>query len=270
MAKSKATYGTENARGTFCIVPQRCVHDTRLQHRPKTLLCLLAIANYCNKMGYAFPNQKTIAKDLNITQSTVSKHIKLLIEYGYIRYATKKFNKALSYRSNAYFMVFDPSITEDDARAIQNTKDLEEIDKQDVNNLAHIVDKSDNIPSNRIPNIPSERLSNRDINRDYIVLSKKIINEFKKILEQTYGHIIIWKLEDQDMVSRWLSYGHSKEYITKRIRSTLEWRKANGKDSIKRITYFDKVFTPESGPKTKRDQLGDLINKFGSTNKIKW
>lgn len=276
MAK-RETFGTERARGVFCVIPQRAVHDTRLQKRPKTLLVLLAIANFCNRTGIAFPNQKTIASDLNIKQPTVSKHIKLLMEYGYLRYATKKFNKALSYRSNAYFMVFDDSITEEDAKAVQTSKDMEVIEEQDNHNMSKLinsknVDKPPNIHSEGIPDIHSEGISNTDINTNikYISVSRDIINGFKKILEETYGHVAIWKQQDIEIVSSWLQQGHKPEYILSRIKGYLEYRKKNGQDSIKRITYFDKVFMDTKGPKDKKAELSELLNKFTATHKIRW
>ena len=283
MAKGE-TYGTERARGIFCIIPQRAVHDTRLQKRPKTLLVLLAIANFSNRQGVSFPNQKTIADDLGIKQPTISKHIKLLMEYGYLRYATKKFNKALSYRSNAYFMVFDDSITEEDAKAIQNSRDLEQIEEQDNHNMSKLINKNvdnlttkepnkpHNIHSEGISDIHSEGISNRDINISikYISISKDIINSFKKILEETYGHVAIWKEQDAEIVSKWLHKGHKPEYILSRIKGTLEYRKKNGQDSIKRITYFDKVFMDSKGPKDKKAELSELLNKFTATHKVRW
>ena len=283
MAK-RETFGTERARGVFCVIPQRAVHDTRLQKRPKTLLVLLAIANFSNRQGVSFPNQKTLASDLNIKQPTISKHIKLLMEYGYLRYATKKFNKALSYRSNAYFMVFDEDITEQDAKAVQTSKDLEQIEEQDNHNMSKLINrnvdnsttkepnKPPNIHSERIPDIHSERISNTDINTNikYISISRDIINGFKKILEETYGHVAIWKEQDIEIVSSWLQQGHKPEYILSRIKGYLEYRKKNGQDSIKRITYFDKVFLDSKGPKDKKAELSELLNKFTATHKVRW
>lgn len=261
----KETYGMEKARGVFCIIPQRAIHDTRLQKRPKTLLCLLAVANYANRMGVAYPNQKTIAKDLNITQSTVSRHIKLLMEYGYIRYATKKFNKALSFRSNAYFIVFDEAVSEQDAAAVQTAKDWEDIHRQPP----PTVDKPTSMVPKRMSSIHSEHISNRDINYINLDISRNIINQFKKMLETKFGQVIIWKGEDEEIVAQWLRR-HSKEYILKNIESTLDWRRSKEMDGIKRITYFHKKFMESAGPKSKKEQLDQILGKFNSTHKIKW
>lgn len=275
MAKKPDTFGTEKARGTFCIIPQRAVHDTRLQHRPKTMLCFLALANYSNRAGVCYPNQATIAKDLNITQSTVSRHIKLLMEYGYVRYATKKFNKSLSYRSNAYFIVYQEDITEQDAIAIQNAKDHESLNEpltipEGPKSVDKPTNKKPRMQSERIPDMQSEYISNRDINIKYKDISKNVMNEYKKLLEQTYGHVIIWRQQDQEVVEAWLHKGHSPEFILKRIKSNLEYRKRQGLDSVKRITYYDKQFMTSSQPKDNAETLQQLLNKFTATHKIKW
>jgi DNA-binding transcriptional ArsR family regulator len=267
----KSTYGMEKARGVFCVVPQRAVHDTRLQHRPKTLLCLLALCNYANRTGVCYPNQNTIAKDLNITQSTVSRHIKLLKEYGYVRMASKKsksgsVSKALSWRSNAYFIVFDDSVTEQDAIAVQTAKDWDDIHNQPVDKPPP---KNDDMYSNRMLDIHSNTISNTNHNTYINPISKNIINEFKKMLETKFGQVIIWKGEDEAIVSQWLER-HSKEWILNNIERSLDWRRSKDMDGIKRITYFHKRFMDDGGPKTKRDQFENLVGKFTNTHRVKW
>ena len=268
----------EKARGVFCVVPQRCVHDTRLQRRPKTLLCLLALCNYANRTGVCYPNQKTISQDLNITQSTVSRHIKLLKEYGYVRMASKKnksgsISKALSWRSNAYFIVFDESVTEEDAIAAQTSRDWDQIEEQNKQIKASLtvdkpLEKKSHMQSEHISNMHSEYISNTSTNTINKDISKNIINEFKKMLETKFGHVIVWKGEDQQTVQQWLDKGHKPEFILKVIANTLDYRKDKGLDSIKRITYFHKKFM-DVGPKNKKESLDQLLGKFVSTHRIR-
>lgn len=190
------------------------------------------------------------------------------MEYGYIRYATKKFNKSLSWRSNAYFIVFDESVSEEDARAVQTAKDWNQIEKesQPVDNLPK---KEGRMHLETMSHIHSETISNRELNTVNIDISKNIINEFKKMLETKYGQVIIWKAEDAETVSQWLD-NHSKEYILKNIESTLDWRRSKGMDSIKRITYFHKKFMDTNGPKNQKETLDGLLNKFTATHRIKY
>ena len=91
-------------------------------------MILRRLGNYTSRQGVCwYSNQITIAKNLHITQSTVSRHIKKLIEWGYIRYAKKHPNL----RGNKYFMVFDPKIKEEDALAYGSIKtDLMKINQK--------------------------------------------------------------------------------------------------------------------------------------------
>ena len=87
MSDKKADYGKGRTPGHFCVLPQRAVIDKRFKTYPRTFMILAALGNYTSRQGVCWPNQATIAKNLHITQSTVSRHIKKLIEWDYIRYA---------------------------------------------------------------------------------------------------------------------------------------------------------------------------------------
>ena len=89
MTKKKADYGKGKTPGAFCVLPQRAVIDPRFKTYPRTFMILACLGNYTSRTGVCWPNQITIARNLHITQSTVSKHIQKLIEWGYIRYAKK-------------------------------------------------------------------------------------------------------------------------------------------------------------------------------------
>ena len=84
MSDKKPDYGKGRTPGHFCVLPQRAVIDKRFKQYPRTFMILAALGNYTSRQGVCWPNQITIAKNLHITQSTVSRHIKKLIEWGYI------------------------------------------------------------------------------------------------------------------------------------------------------------------------------------------
>jgi hypothetical protein len=175
-------------------------------------------------------------------------------------------SKALSWRSNAYFIVFDESVTEQDAMAVQTAKDWDDIHKQPVDKPPP---ESDDMHSERIPVMQSEYISNTNNNTYINPISKNIINEFKKMLETKFGQVIIWKGEDEAIVSQWLER-HSKEWILNNIERSLNWRRSKDMDGIKRITYFHKRFMDDGKPKTKRDEFDNLVGKFTNTHRMKW
>jgi DNA-binding transcriptional regulator GbsR (MarR family) len=266
-------------RGTFCILPQRAVLDKRLQHRPKTFLTFCCLCNYANRTGLAFPNQLTMAKDLGVTQSNISRHIKLLIEYGYVRYASKKGHKNL--KGNRYFIVFDEEVTEQHALSIQTAKDMDSIEEPVIHTQGpKTTDKEAKIKpintvrmsSDGIQRMSSDLMSNRDYNTRYKLVAKDIINEYKKKVESTYGHTIIYKLEHIALVEGWLANGYTKEYLNNRIANMIDYRASHSLDSIKSIAYFKSIFTKGTeakAPQNDTEQLNNLIKKFTNTHKIR-
>ena len=159
----------------------------------------------------------------------------------------------------------DEAVSEQDAIAVQNSRDWDQIAKesQPVDNLPI---KESRMQSETMSHMHSEYISKREHNTINIDISKNIINEFKKMLETKYGQVIIWKAEDAEIVSQWLGK-HSKEYILKNIENTLDWRRSKGMDSIKRITYFHKKFMEIKGPKNQKETLDGLLNKFTATHR---
>ena len=92
-----------------------------------------------------------------------------------------------------------------------------------------------------------------------------------EIVEEIFGHQVQHKLEHEHLVDIWLK-DFSKEYILKRIRNTIQYRRDNGKDSIKSIGYFKNVFVKNANkkPSSKKAELDQLLGKFKANHKIKF
>ena len=187
MTKNKPSYGKGKTPGHFCVIPQRAVIDPRFKKHSSVFRVLCAIGNYTSRQGVAWPNQRTLARDLSITQSTISRHIKKLIEFGYIRYARKH----PGLKGLKYFMVFDPSITEDDAKAIATEKDRSFTEKPEipkgpkgiVHKDIHRVNKSitknnSNMSSDTYKDIHSDASVTTKQNNIYSYKAKMLCNEF--------------------------------------------------------------------------------------------
>tara|TARA_R110000744_G_scaffold27429_1_gene67005 strand:+ start:835 stop:1578 length:744 start_codon:yes stop_codon:yes gene_type:complete len=247
MEKKKNDYSGGRTPAIWCVIPQRAVVDKRLQRRPKTFMMLCALGNYTNRYGTCYPNQLTLARDCNVTQQTVSYHIKLLMEYGYIAYAKK--HKSL--KGNKYFMIFDPNnaVEQEEARAMQKTEHVEAIEEPITIVQGHKT-MDDKKPSKT---------------------AKNIMADFKKIVMELYGQNIIWKPDHETLVQEWLDSGHKKEYILNRVRNILEYRIKNNMDSVKSIIYFKNIFSKQKpAEKTDKETLDGLIKKFTNTHKMKW
>ena len=106
MAKKK------NDLRLYIHLPIRAYKDPRLQQHRQALFVLAALCAYTDPRGKCFPNQISLAKDLNVSRQAISRYIKRLIEWGYVKYARKQFR---GQRGNSYFVVYDKNTSESQA-----------------------------------------------------------------------------------------------------------------------------------------------------------
>ena len=277
--KKKADYGKGRTPGHFCVLPQRAVIDKRFKTYPRTFMILAALGNYTSRQGVCWPNQITIAKNLHITQSTVSRHIKKLIEWDYIRYAKKH----PGLKGNKYFMVFDPKIKEEDALAMVPDKDRSYEDKPELHvgpkggdkkqyaPRVHktVVKNSSNMVSSTYPDMQSEYMHNNPKNNHIYPIVRNILNRFVRITEEIFGTLVQYTTEDEKMVSEWVKEGLTEARAAARIKEILLWRRNNRKECPKRIVFYKDVFFRKPKPTTNKELVQDILKKVVRSTKIR-
>jgi|TARA_E500000331_G_scaffold205744_1_gene197343 DNA-binding transcriptional regulator GbsR (MarR family) len=277
--KKKADYGKGRTPGHFCVLPQRAVIDKRFKTYPRTFMILAALGNYTSRQGVCWPNQITIAKNLHITQSTVSRHIKKLIEWDYIRYAKKH----PGLKGNKYFMVFDPKIKEEDALAMVPDKDRSYEDKPEIHvgpkggdkkkyaPRVHktVVKNSSNMVSSTYPDMQSEYMHNNPKNNHIYPIVRNILNRFVRITEEIFGTLVQYTTEDEKMVSEWVKEGLTEARAAARIKEILLWRRNNRKECPKRIVFYKDVFFRKPKPTTNKELVQDILKKVVRSTKIR-
>ena len=279
MSDKKADYGKGRTPGHFCVLPQRAVIDKRFKTYPRTFMILAALGNYTSRQGVCWPNQITIAKNLHITQSTVSRHIKKLIEWDYIRYAKKH----PGLKGNKYFMVFDPKIKEEDALAMVPDKDRSYEDKPEIHvgpkggdkkkyaPRVHktVVKNSSNMVSSTYPDMQSEYMHNNPKNNHIYPIVRNILNRFVRITEEIFGTLVQYTTEDEKMVSEWVKEGLTEARAAARIKEILLWRRNNRKECPKRIVFYKDVFFRKPKPTTNKELVQDILKKVVRSTKIR-
>jgi len=277
--KKKADYGKGRTPGHFCVLPQRAVIDKRFKTYPRTFMILAALGNYTSRQGVCWPNQLTIARNLHITQSTVSRHIKKLIEWDYIRYAKKH----PGLKGNKYFMVFDPKIKEEDALAMVPDKDRSYEDKPEIHvgpkggdkkkyaPRVHktVVKNSSNMVSSTYPDMQSEYMHNNPKNNHIYPIVRNILNRFVRITEEIFGTLVQYTTEDEKMVSEWVKEGLTEARAAARIKEILLWRRNNRKECPKRIVFYKDVFFRKPKPTTNKELVQDILKKVVRSTKIR-
>lgn len=68
---------------TYSILPARAVQDDKM--RPTSFKVLAALCIHTNGYGICWPSQLTLAMHLRVSKVTVMRHIKILIDAGYVR-----------------------------------------------------------------------------------------------------------------------------------------------------------------------------------------
>ena len=278
MSDKKADYGKGRTPGHFCVLPQRAVIDKRFKTYPRTFMILAALGNYTSRQGVCWPNQATIAKNLHITQSTVSRHIKKLIEWDYIRYAKKH----PGLKGNKYFMVFDPKIKEEDALAMVPDKDRSYEDKPEIHvgpkggekkNYAPrvhktVVKNNSNMAPNTYPDMQSEYMHNNPKNNHIYPIVRNILNEFVRITQEIYGTLVQYSLDDEKIVSEWVQNGLTEARAAARIKEILIWRRNNKRDCPKRIVFYKDVFNKKPKPSNNQELVQDMVKKLSRKMKM--
>lgn len=94
-------------------LPIRAYKDPRLQQHRQALFVLAALCSYTDFRGICWPNQATLAKDLNVSRQAVTRYIRKLVEWKYVKYARKEFK---GQKGNCYFIIYDAKTTEIMAR----------------------------------------------------------------------------------------------------------------------------------------------------------
>lgn len=102
----------------LAILPIRAGADRRLHGG--TLRCLIVLCSYCNRAGLTWVSQARLGQDLGISRQAVQKQIALLIQTGYVELVRKGFRAEFS---NTLRVIFDPSISAEDAIAMTSNKE---------------------------------------------------------------------------------------------------------------------------------------------------
>ena len=100
------------------VLPIRAVFDKELTHG--ALTALAALCAYCNRAGITWVSQTRLASELGITQQAVAKQFKQLKDRGYLQIVKQGFK---GQRSATLRVIYDPSITAEDAIAMVSAKE---------------------------------------------------------------------------------------------------------------------------------------------------
>lgn len=101
-----------------CVMPIRALTDDKLTDGAVRILALLC--SYCNRAGLTWVSQKRLAEDMQTSRQNITNQLAKLRDAGYVEIVRKGFRGE---RCNTLRVIFDPSITAEEAIAITSNKE---------------------------------------------------------------------------------------------------------------------------------------------------
>lgn len=100
------------------VLPIRAISDKALTDGMFRTLAILC--SYCNRAGLTWVGQIRLAKDMGVSQQAIGKQLLKLQKAGYVQVVRKSFRAE---RATTLRVIFDPSITTEDAIAMTSNKE---------------------------------------------------------------------------------------------------------------------------------------------------
>jgi DNA-binding transcriptional ArsR family regulator len=149
-----------------CIMPIRALTDEQLTDGAVRILALLC--TYCNRAGITWVSQKRLSEDMKTSRQNITNQLAKLRDAGYVEIIRKGFRGE---RCNTLRVIFDPSLTAEDAIAMTSNKEdtrppaireeqerqaAEQIDREGQAKIAKLISQALKQPPKKERTMPSE------------------------------------------------------------------------------------------------------------------
>jgi DNA-binding transcriptional ArsR family regulator len=111
----------------FSVVPLSALRDKRLSAQVKVVLSV--VCSFCNRAGITHVSQEKVAQELGVTQGRISRAIARLKRLGYIEQIGRP---KPGLRGGTLRIIYDPTITTEDAIAIAGSEQDEDLRSEDM------------------------------------------------------------------------------------------------------------------------------------------
>tara|TARA_Y100000004_G_C8919296_1_gene414650 strand:- start:136 stop:999 length:864 start_codon:yes stop_codon:yes gene_type:complete len=269
-------------------LPIRAYKDPRMQQHRQALFVLAALCSYTDFRGICWPNQATLAKDLNVSRQAVSRYIRKLINWKYIKYARKEFK---GQKGNCYFVIYDPKTTENMARKnvstvkhdlpiqeqeeakktmnklLTNSKDINR-SQQGKRNL-QVAQSKGNATSRVADRETSDVARNVSYNVNNNIrdnkLNRLLMIYMKKALMEIYGKDFQYNVRQEDEAQKLIDQGLKVDDETyEKMKAALLWFRGKEpmKDAPGHINFFKSFLLGQNtAPKDVKTMIKRLVNR---------
>jgi hypothetical protein len=269
-------------------LPIRAYKDPNLQQHRQALFVLAALCSYTDYRGICWPNQATLAKDLKVSRQAVSRYIRKLIEWKYIKYARKEFK---GQKGNVYFVIYDLKTTEEMARknvslakhdiptleqeeaketinkVINNSKVINsnpqrkgnlQVDKTKVRETSEVADReTSDVARNVSYNVNNNIKDNK--------LKRLLMLYMKKAIMEVYGKDFQYSFRQEDEAQKMIDEGLDvNEEVFEKMKQALLWFRGKEpmKDAPGHINFFKPFLIKQNkAPLDIKSMIKNLSNR---------
>ena len=269
-------------------LPIRAYKDPRMQQHRQALFVLAALCSYTDFRGICWPNQATLAKDLNVSRQAVSRYIRKLINWKYIKYARKEFK---GQKGNCYFVIYDPKTTENMARKnvstvkhdlpiqeqeeakktmnklLTNSKDINrsqqgkrnlQVAQSKVNATSRVADRETSDVARNVSYNVNNNIRDNKLNRLLMIYMKKALMEI-------YGKDFQYNVRQEDEAQKLIDQGLKVDDETyEKMKAALLWFRGKEpmKDAPGHINFFKSFLLGQNtAPKDVKTMIKRLVNR---------
>ena len=265
----------DQAFSAFFKAPSRALQDKRLATRPRTFIILCALCQFIGPTGYCYPKQARIARQLGMSQQGVSKHIRLLVDYGYVEKVRNEYKfRKKGHTSATWRILFDPSITAEQAYqdALEHDEQMQEMEARKT------LEKIETIPQNEGTNTtqlgciatqPNEVVQELTIGtREYTIKGKDVCKLYCHLLDTIIGSRGEWRWDDrQEQIAQgFIDKGMKIDDFTNRAKRTLWSCKKESKRPPYSLAFFTQAFKETE---KKSESIQDIIKRVSNRKRMK-
>jgi predicted transcriptional regulator len=272
------------------VLPIRAISDRTLTDGMFRTLAILC--SYCNRAGLTWVGQTKLAKDMGVSQQAIGKQLLKLQKTGYVQIISKGFRGV---RGNTLRVVFDPSISAEDAIAMTSNKEdtrppaireeqerqaSQQIDREGQARIAKLISQALKQPPKKEYQMPAKgdtravrevkeamqktrakRSSpvNKDVDKSSTLTTSEVVHE-EPLHSQPQGSPLTTSLTTSEVV------GTPKEHIVKEsIGIGLDKvNKLNTSLNNLEVSDFDSLIDGGMKPEEVEDALATLLPLFAA------
>ena len=264
----------------YSILPSRIFTDARIHGA--CIRVMGALCCYVNgRSGTLYPNQSLIARQLGVCQQAVSRQMKLLEKYGYIKKIIRENTLRKKGRQGATWrIIYDPGVL--DEEIIANNKP-DYVEEQDANETIEVIHQKSKLSTFVLPDVvnkdkdtllpdvvkPTPRTTSRcsgkllenlsiKSNREK---SRQICTKFAQMLEERWSSRGNWRwdVRQEAIVEGWINQGIDQKKVIRVFASSLDYHFKKGMRPPYSLAFYNDALIKKD--KSVEDHLKRVVNK---------